>query len=157
MTEAGIVAIVVALIGAVGAAAKTILDSVLSRSRAEPIRQDDVVTAAAHESSRLALALAKSLETELERNRKDLQAERAAREQDNARHRAELATERAARESTDEKVQRLQEQRAQDTQRIASLRRALDALVAAWRDLHERWDELRALPTPPPMPTFDSD
>lgn len=157
MTEAGVVAIAVALIAAVGGAAKTILDAILARPKTDPVRQTDVDTVSAHESSQMTLALAKSLEAEVERHRRDLQAERDAREREGIEHRAALAAERAAREATDARVQQLQDARAQDMQRIAVLRRGLGALVAAWRDLHERWDELRALPTPPPIPTFEQD
>lgn len=157
MTEPGVVAIAVALIAAVGGAVKTILDAILARPKSDPVRQNDVDTVSAHESSRMTLALARSLESEVERHRQDLQNERTAREREGIAHRAELAAEREAREATDAKVRRLQEAREQDTQRIAMLRRGLDALVAAWRDLHERWDELRALPTPPPIPNYEQD
>lgn len=124
MSEPGLVAILVALITAVGGVAVKL---VRPREK-DPIRQKDAALATATPAEQLAVAMIEGMQTE-------------------------LRAERRARQRVERKVEDLEQARQQDARQIGTLRRDLEAFMQWAEHLRENWHTLRRQETPPPLPS----
>lgn len=131
MSEEGIVAIVVALLA--GGGLWTFLATLVPKKE-PPIKKADAETVAAHTSQQMTLELLHDVQKEL----------RETRENADREYRARLCLE--------SKVQGLQADREADRQELGLLRQALEVLIGGWRDIQERWEELRHRAEPPALP-----
>ena len=123
MSEAGLVAILVALITTVGGA----LMSLIKPRKTEPITQKDAVMATATPAEQLSVAMIEAMQRE-------------------------LAVERAARQRVEAKVEDLTRAHEEDAEHISTLRYALQVCITWAEDLRTRWATVRLQETPPPMP-----
>lgn len=133
MSEDSIVAIVVALLA--GGGLWTFMAALIPKKEA-PIKKADAETVAAHTSQQMTLELLHDVQKEL----------RETRENADREYRARL--------SLESKVQGLQANLEADRQELGLLRQAVEVLVGGWRDIQERWEELRRRPDPPALPHF---
>lgn len=128
MSEAGLVAILVALITAVG----SVSVGLVKPRKAEPITQKDAVMATATPAEQLSVAMIEAMQRELE-------------------------VERAARKRVEVTVEKLQRAREEDAEHISTLRYALEVCITWAEDLRARWATVRLEETPPPMPKTTRD
>ena len=131
MSEAGLIAVVVAVLGVVGGGG---FWGYRQFSKEAPVRQRDATIAAADKSVQMALAVAV-----------------AARE-DSGSLREDLNTERVARQNLSTRVEALETQLREQNKLLRAAQRVIRILDEAWDDLAERWAYHRLQDQPPPRP-----
>ncbi|WP_315913569.1 hypothetical protein [Arthrobacter sp. lap29] len=131
MSEAGIVAIIIGVLGILGGGGFWTYRQ--SRSDA-PVRQRDADLAVAEKSQQMAMIIAVAAQENSDRLRADMDIEREARQQLTGR------------------VESLETRIREQDRTISHLRRALQIFTEAWDDLSARWEHHRAQDHPPDRP-----
>ncbi|CAN7465540.1 hypothetical protein LJR013_003185 [Pseudarthrobacter oxydans] len=134
MSEQTVVALVVALIAALGGAG---FWGYMANRKEAPIKKRDADVAAAHVSQQMALAVADDLRTDVTRLRADVDLERKERE------------------TLGGEVRELRAKVEAQADTIQSLRRAVRAFRDAWANLTANWHILRLQDTAPQQPYID--
>lgn len=140
LSEAGLVAIIVALLGS---GVWQAVESFIKSRREEPITRRDTEIAATERTQAMTLAL-------LDQVQEQYESERTAR--------IALAAEvKEIRARNEAEIREIREQSAYDSQQIRKLRVALDALLAWGARIHLNWEQLRKQATPPALPDVELD
>lgn len=131
MSETGIVAIIIGVLGILGGGG---FWTYRQSRREAPVRQRDADLAVAEKSQQMAMVIAVAAQENSDRLRVDMEAEREARQQLTGR------------------VESLETRIREQDRTISHLRRALQLFTEAWDDLTARWEHHRAQDHPPDRP-----
>lgn len=133
MSEAGIVAIIIGVLGILGGGG---FWTYRQSRREAPVRQRDADLAVAEKSQQMAMVIA------------------VAAQENSDRLRVEVGAEREARQQLTGRVESLETRIREQDRTISHLRRALQFFTEAWDDLTHRWDYHRAQDHPPDRPVI---